>query len=122
MTVCDPICQCGNAAAQHDTDGDLHIYVEQIATTRLANVHYLHGIETYRELLPPFDTQIYVPYTKLANCHVNYQPYVPKNNYVRQSPVPNKKLMKALDAYRHSIASPDRIGSTKQQPDRRKHD
>ena len=122
LTTATPTCMCGNAATITDIDGHLHIYVEEIKSTRLANVYYLNGVETYRELLQPFDTQMYVPYTALNSSYLNFQPYAKKNDHVRNSPIGDKKLMDALLKYRHSTASHNRIGSTKKQPNRRLHD
>ena len=123
MTTCVPICSCGNVATIRDPDGDLHIYVEQIKTTRLANIYYLNGVETYRELLDPFDTALYVDYMPVKNSYLNFQPYTPKNNYVRRYHDKfDTRLINLLDKYKHTTASPNRIGSTKKQPKRKLHD
>ena len=123
LTLSDPLCSCGNVGTLIDRDGSLNIYVEDLRTARLANVFYdADHNEAYRELLEPFDTQVYVPYKEIRDTHLNFQPYTPKNNYIRQSPDTfDRKLMAVLNKYKHSMASPKRMGSTHQQPSKKEH-
>ena len=121
LTLADPICKCTNVGTIVDVDGSLNIYVEDIRTCRLANVSYdVYGAEASRDLLEAFDTQIYVDYTPLKATNINYQPYVPKNYYVRQTPdTYDRKLMAVLDRYKTTTAAVKRIGSTRAQPHKR---
>ncbi len=122
LTLATPVCKCTNVASLYDVDGHINIYVEDIRTCRLAHVQRDNDHqEVYRELLQAFDTQIYVPYKDVRTSHLNFQPFVPKNTYVRKSPEPDWVLMAALDRYEHSTATPLRMGSTYQQPSIKDH-
>ena len=114
LTLADPICKCSNVGALEDVDGSLNIYVEDIRTCRLANVSYdVYGHEASRELLEAFDTHIYVPYKKLKDSHINFQPYVKRNNYVRKTNrTYDKKLMAVLDRHKYTKAAERRFGTT----------
>jgi len=123
LTVCEPVCTCSNAAALKDSDETLNIYVEDIRTVRLAIVYRdPNGAELYRELQAPFDTATYVSYKPVKDSHLNFQPFSQKNDYVRKhEDTYDRRLMAALDKYRTSTASPWRVGSTKNQPNKRTH-
>ncbi len=113
--IASPTCECGNCAALTDIDGTINIYVNDIRTTRLASVHYLHGEEAHREYAQAFDTMTYIDYSHIRSTHLNFQPYTPKNDYVRTTiDTFDRKLMEYLDKYEHSRASEGRMGSTKQ--------
>jgi len=123
MTPATPVCICTNVACISDVDGTLNIYVEDITSVRLAVVYRDHnGLEVYRDLQAPFDTATYINYKPVRDSHLNFQPYTPKNDYLRKTvDTYDRRLMAALDKYETATASPWRVGSTKNQPNKRTH-
>ena len=91
-------CSCGNAALLYDEHGHMNIYVDEITTTRQAEVYGTKVV-----LDEPFDTSLYADITPLNVPHsftpMYKDPFAPK----KVSPF-DTKLIHDLTKFKHKTS------------------
>lgn len=96
------VCTCSNMGVLRDIDGHLHIYVDDIRTTRLLHVYTHNGKEVRRELMPPMDHAPLVKYIPIRTTPILFEPK--KVQYIAENPrvkyPMDKDLIKALEGKR----------------------
>ena len=99
------VCTCKNLAILFDADDTLRLYVEDIRTARRVLLYLHDNQEISRDLLRPFNFEVFADYSYIANNSLTFQPHAPDNSYVRKTSTKyNDKLINALDLYKNTTS------------------